>query len=1016
MVKTDFVSVQKEITIADTDLNINIELFHVRFGLTINPSVVDAVINLLGHDEMYQPNILLRPGKYEVEVKQSGFRTVKTSIDIIDADVNVSVELVPLRFGLMINTLPEDADICFIDNDEPYFPGIQIKPGRYSVILTKPGFKYVETVIEIFDADIEVSIDLVPAVVAQSVVALENDVLLDDQLMPTDEVCQVEPQIIEDVDQLMPTDEICQVEPQIIEDVPPVFASASLSSEAGDLVVDEETVSIFGEMLVEEDVSNNVDVPPMFASTSLRVETCDLVVDEEAVLTNGKVLIEERVSNNVDDQDLTAAEIESITVKVLSEARVSNTTSNKFNQKSGAVNAFFGFSKVAAVLLVLVLSGIGGGLFHYTDSVAALEQKTHLPVMNRVNMETKDAAKTIAKKMTVVSANNNKTVQIQQLESEPMAALEKHVPSMPEQDHAPAIVVQTIASPLVLIATEQLALLVDPELKENDANAKVETLVSAAESKTLANIELEGGVDAKIAMLTNVDAMEISAAETQLSIGTEISETEKILPSTEAKVFAPETPVSAESEVSVVETPVSAESEVSVVETPASVESDMSTAETRASVEFEKSAAELNSSTDFEMSGAASNADDEWNEFAVGVAPAKITESESTTTPAVVDRQTPENIDQLVLVEPAVGMQLQLPAIEKPVVDRIAQLLMQAEINMQADRLMLPKGRNAWERYQAVLRLQPDNGIAKAGLLALVKRYLELAAMAIDRAQFSRARRFIDRAKDVGVGSDSVVMAAQDLEKAVALKANSNNCFGLDSSVTRESSQKIWQDQLTGIEFVWIPAGCFQMGSNDGDTDEKPVHPVLLTKGFWLARYELTQGQWEKVMGNNPSRFKHGKNHPVDSLSWEDSQQFIQKINSLSDKTFRLPTESEWEYACRSGGKHDEHFCGDNDLNRVAWFGEKFENGHHPVGSKAANRLGLYDMSGNVWEWVADAHAPYSKETVTNYVNTEQTSPMRVNRGGSWYQTAAYSRATLRNAFSPGFRDYGFGMRVVRQP
>ena len=217
------------------------------------------------------------------------------------------------------------------------------------------------------------------------------------------------------------------------------------------------------------------------------------------------------------------------------------------------------------------------------------------------------------------------------------------------------------------------------------------------------------------------------------------------------------------------------------------------------------------------------------------------------------------------------------------------------------------------------------------------------------------------------------------------------------------------------MEFVWVPSGAFQMGDlfGDGSDDEKPVHEVELD-GFWIGTYPITQGQWEKIMGSNPSHFKKGDNYPVETVSWDDTQKFLEKLNQHDSGRFRLPTEAEWEYACRSGGKK-EKYAGGNDPDKVGWYDENSGSTTHPVGTKAPNGLGLYDMSGNVWEWVQDIYADdaYGKHARRNPIYDGSS---RVSRGGSWLGGARGMRSAVRYRSTPDGRFDSIGLRVVFAP
>ncbi|MGK5094309.1 SUMF1/EgtB/PvdO family nonheme iron enzyme [Deltaproteobacteria bacterium TL4] len=223
------------------------------------------------------------------------------------------------------------------------------------------------------------------------------------------------------------------------------------------------------------------------------------------------------------------------------------------------------------------------------------------------------------------------------------------------------------------------------------------------------------------------------------------------------------------------------------------------------------------------------------------------------------------------------------------------------------------------------------------------------------------------------------------------------------------------KEQASG-DFVLVKGGCFQMGDifGEGGSDEKPVHKVCLDD-FYLGKTEVTQGQWQKVMGNNPSNFKNGDNYPVEQVSWNDIQIFLQRLNQQGGK-YRLPTEAEWEYASRSGGKR-ERYSGSDSIDGVAWYDGNSGNQTHAVGTKAPNGLGLYDMTGNVWEWVQDWYGEnyYSQSPSTNPRGPSNGS-YRVYRGGSWYYFAGYSRSANRYYDSPDCRYHYFGFRFAFSP
>lgn len=224
--------------------------------------------------------------------------------------------------------------------------------------------------------------------------------------------------------------------------------------------------------------------------------------------------------------------------------------------------------------------------------------------------------------------------------------------------------------------------------------------------------------------------------------------------------------------------------------------------------------------------------------------------------------------------------------------------------------------------------------------------------------------------------------------------------------------------QLSGMEMVAVKGGCFQMGEFilESAVDEKPVHEVCVAD-FIIGKYEVTQGQWRRIMGNKPSNFKDcGDSCPVEQISWEEAQQFIRRLNRQTGLQFRLPSEAEWEYACRSGGKQ-ETFCGGNDINLLAWHHDNSGGRPHPVGLKQPNGLGIHDMSGNVWEWVQDwfDREYYSKSPRMNPQGPAKGSERTV-RGGCWDCEPKCIRASLRYWFAPNGHFSGLGLRLAHPP
>ncbi len=264
---------------------------------------------------------------------------------------------------------------------------------------------------------------------------------------------------------------------------------------------------------------------------------------------------------------------------------------------------------------------------------------------------------------------------------------------------------------------------------------------------------------------------------------------------------------------------------------------------------------------------------------------------------------------------------------------------------------------------------------------------------------------------------DTVDIAAEKLE--------------VDSKSPTERNQigDFWLEPVTGMEFAWIPSGTFRMGpgtwDQDGNKDEFPAHTCYID-GLWMGKFLVTQADWKKVMARtfwkkvslysyNPSWFKKGQDYPVEQVSWNEAQEFIQKLIAFNKGKyhFRLPTEAEWEYAARCCGKHQKYSGGKN-LDSLAWYSANSGMSTHSVGEKLPNKLGLYDMSGNVYEWCLDNYSE------TAYKNHKKNNPLitgdgpkRVIRGGSWCNSPHEMRSTYRASVNQDFKGNYIGFRVV---
>ena len=219
------------------------------------------------------------------------------------------------------------------------------------------------------------------------------------------------------------------------------------------------------------------------------------------------------------------------------------------------------------------------------------------------------------------------------------------------------------------------------------------------------------------------------------------------------------------------------------------------------------------------------------------------------------------------------------------------------------------------------------------------------------------------------------------------------------------------------IDMVKVEAGTFKMGATSEMKKpfkwEKPVRQVTLTNDYYMGKYEVTQALWQTVMGSNPSRFKGSNNLPVECVSWDDCQEFIRKLNIMTGRSFRLPTEAEWEYAARGGKKSCGYqYSGSSNILDVAWYWDNSLDGTHVVGMKQANELGLYDMTGNVFEWCKDWYGAYRSSSLINPAGTASGAD-RVCRGGGWGSSMRCCRSSYRDYYPPNYRYGNLGFRLV---
>ncbi len=259
-----------------------------------------------------------------------------------------------------------------------------------------------------------------------------------------------------------------------------------------------------------------------------------------------------------------------------------------------------------------------------------------------------------------------------------------------------------------------------------------------------------------------------------------------------------------------------------------------------------------------------------------------------------------------------------------------------------------------------------------------------------------------------------VLTSAKKEEKKTAEKASTTQ----HTSAYRED-QIARKKAILTFKMVFVEGGSFTMGCTAEQESEcllpeKPAHPVFV-RSFAICKYTVTQRQWREVMGKNPSDTRDDDS-PVTNVSWEDAQQFIEKLNAFLGSNYRLPTEAEWEYAARGGVMSENYkYSGGNDMYSLGWYKDNAEGVPHPNGKRKENELGLYDMSGNVWEWCSDWYGAYPEDTETELINPEgaSTGTERVVRGGYFEGPTLFCRVSCRNKSKPDYASSIIGLRLA---
>jgi formylglycine-generating enzyme required for sulfatase activity len=386
-----------------------------------------------------------------------------------------------------------------------------------------------------------------------------------------------------------------------------------------------------------------------------------------------------------------------------------------------------------------------------------------------------------------------------------------------------------------------------------------------------------------------------------------------------------------------------------------------------------------------------------------------------------------------------------VPAPDKISCPECPQLLRTCQRHFNANRLTTGVGGTALSCYSEVLKKDRNNAEALAGLEKIEATYVAWIERALSRKQKNKALQYMAGLRKVNPESPKLAAFEEQMQVPTPPIYTPQTV-----TVRPRQAGQIFRDRLKdgskGPQMVWIAAGSFQMGSNKGDDDEKPVHRVSITQDFGMGRYEVTVGEFRQFVNatgyrteaekgdgcyiykngwwskgwskerdanwRNPN-FSQNDNHPVVCISWNDAQAYTKWLSKQTGKKYRLPTEAEWEYVAR-GGTDTKYWWGNSiGSNKANCSG--YSSKTVPVGSFKANPFGIYDTVGNVWEWVQDI---YSKDYYSNSIYSDPTGPStgsyRVLRGGGWSFPAPYCRVAYRVNNSPGYRDGNLGFRLLR--